>query len=334
MFVTEPEARFVRYTKGLLRGVFAERSPRGFQGLGPAALELFEQGLAKVALRFLLEHGGVAKRTAVIRGERRNHARFWDDVQEPLQLSFGSSLYELFKHLFQTGSLAKLPTSCRGPFTVADNVVLLMLAHGQSDMTTVSLARANELVTLGYLPALFYFWKWTPAKGPRLPDDPSLGHVLFALRPLLTQCWKESEAGLRQPVRNGAERLLEAAEGRGLVWQALADFVERCERRELLASMCDLEASTFTDAGQADTLLDNLNQAGGYRYDSERQPAFRRLLTGYNWLEEIHRLRARRVSRYDDDYDSIRVFHSYATEVPEAARQRGRELISRLRFEL
>jgi len=319
----------------LLNCSYSGRAPKGFEGLGEDGLDLFKQGLARSVVRFLVQGGGALRRTAVIRGERRHQHFFLDDQQEPLTLHFSRPLYRLLQHLFLSGGFSGLSNQHRGPFTVADNIVLLMIARRQErGRDALRLNGAGEIVSLGYLPAIFYPGTWIVNHTPEIPDDPAVGHVLYALHTLLFQSWFCGEETMHRDVSLNMENALTRAESRERAWKALFGYVQKSKRYELLAPACRMEAALFADSQSVSKILAAFDKRGNLRYDSERQPVYARLLSGYSWLEETHRLRKTRVSRYDDDYDQIRVFQACAAEVPKDARIRGMELLSRLRFEI
>jgi hypothetical protein len=335
--VTQPEADCITFYRSLFSGGYPKPVGEDFVGLGPEALSVFQQGLASLAVRFLLEQGGVLEGLAFVDGKRSSGHALWRQVRSPLVLLFSRPLFGLLMHLCREDTPPLLPGEYRAGYTVADNVVLLMLAHYFRKQRISRLQAKQGLLELGYLPSLLHFWCATATE---LPDDPALDHVLFCLRPMLARAWQlgdpaACEMDQHPSAENAWGEVLQRAERRAQAWQIYREHVLSSGRYELFDPMCAAYAAQFAEPGSSSQLIAALERLGRFSGEGDRQRAYRAVLAGYQWIEELDRLHARAMnaSPYDDDYGQVRVLLACSERIGEQARAEARTLLSALKFE-
>ena len=331
------DAGFIRYLQAVLSGRF----PRGLGGntrspvaLGRGGLDALGQGLGRGVLRFLLEQGGVRQGTAYVFGRREDGHHFW---RGPLELHFSRSLFEVLTELYRTGSLLGSPADSSGPFTVADEVVLLMLTEAWGAADVPLFEGGRRLIGLGLLPRLYDYWRAWKGSAPEplalaQVTDPAMGEVLFALRPRMMRGILRTEAMLTGNERVDAPQL---ALARRDVLRGYFDYIQRFERYELLGPVCRAFAYLLTP-GYVDRVAEAIERKGGTGHSSGRQAAFEAALPAWEVLEWLMALRQRSRSLYWDDVDpgALRVLKHVLSAMPDDAWSEARALLACLRYEL
>ncbi len=316
--------------------------------------------LGAAALRTVLRGGGIVPDAALIDGRRVDRFRFFDRsatghrpvgpqpriASRPVgpppaatanrshglatgagaaPFRFGPALFRLLVHVRQEGAFTGLPPEATGPFTPADQVVLLHLADRWTGHGNL-LGGARELPPLSPLVNLCFRATSVERVATWPVDaDPRLADLMFALRARMSvgiaTTLDELTVGF-----SDRDRLAAAAAERGAVLSSLLDYALAWNRCALLGALCDAMARLFGDPRHADAALERIATVSDDRSDRAIQATRAMVAVAWSFVDALETLagRAREARPWDDDYDAMLVFRRAWARVPVAARVRAR----------